>query len=189
MMLIAKCYVKLVIEKRAVINHMKERLLEEQEIVDLIVDYLINKENGQWHLETLKKHELHDSGADIDIRGGKKNTERFIIECKKKSHAKSANSINREGWLTALGQLISRMEANRIISSGKNKGEPNRATKYGLGLYWVGAQVALRRIPRNVAKTLNLYVFSVDEYGFVKQFSPKDFGKEKADYPDSLFHN
>ena len=164
---------------------MDELLLTEQEVVDLVVKFLIKKEKGQWHLDTLKEHSLHQSGADIDIRGGKKNTERFIIECKKKSHAKSANSINKEGWLTALGQLISRMEANRIIASGKYKGDPNRATKYGLGLYWVGAKVALRRIPSSVAKTLNLYIFSVDESGFVKQFSPRDFGK---DYSDENFH-
>lgn len=163
----------------------EELLLTEQEVVDLVINFLVSKENGQWHLETLKDHTLHQSGADIDIRGGKKNTERFIIECKKKSHSKSANSVNKEGWLTALGQLISRMEANRTITSGKYKGEPNRATKYGLGLYWVGAKVALRRIPYNVAKTLNLYIFAVDESGYVKQFSPKDFGK---DYEDSEFH-
>ena len=57
--------------------------------------------------------------------------------------------------------------------------------KIELGLYWVGAKVALRRIPYNVAKTLNLNIFSVDETGYVKQFSPKDFGK---DYPDIIFH-
>lgn len=156
----------------------KRYTLCEQEIVDLIIEYLVNKKDGQWHRETLKNHTLHQSGADIEIRGGKKNTELFIIECKKKSCAKSANSINKEGWLTALGQLISRMETKRILESEKSKGRVNTATKYGLGLYWVGARVALRRIPKNVAKVLNLYIFSVDETGFVKQFSPKDFGKQ-----------
>lgn len=163
--------------------------LTEDEISELIIDFLVNKTDGNWHKEKLVDHKLHEKGADIDIRGGKQNTERFIIECKKKSYSKSARSINKEGWLTALGQLISRMKANRVIQSGKYKGAPNRATKYGLGLYWEGAQVALRRIPFNVAKTLNLYIFSVDESGFVKQFSPKDFGKEKSEYPDSLFHH
>ena len=164
---------------------MEELLLTEDEIQNLIIDFLNNKTDGQWHRETLKDHSLHKHGADIDLRGGKKDTERFIIECKKKSHSKAAKSVNKEGWLTALGQLITRMNSNRIIQSGKYKGEPNRATKYGLGLYWVGAQVALRRIPNNIAKTLNLYIFSVDEKGFVKQFSPKDFGKE---YKDEAFH-
>ena len=78
------------------------------------------------------------------------------------------------------------MEQYRVITSGKNKGEPNRAVKYGLGLYWVDAQVALRRISRNVAKVLNLHIFSVDENGTVKYFTPSDFGKK--DYPYELFH-
>ena len=160
--------------------------LTEQEVVDFVVQFLMNKKNGQWHKETLVPHKLKQKGADIDIRGGKKNTERFIIECKGKSYSKSANSVNKEGWIVALGQLITRMEHYRIIASGKNKGEPNRAIKYGLGLYWVGAQVALRRINRNVAKVLNLHVFSVDENGCVKYFTPSDFGK--SDYPDELFH-
>lgn len=164
-----------------------ELLLTETEIEDLIVGFLINKVDGQWHLETLKKHELKSHGADIDIRGGKKNTERFIIECKKKSHSKSAKSQNKENsWIVALGQLISRMKSSRVIKTGKNKGKPSRGTRYGLGLYWQSAQTALKRIPKNVADVLNLYVFSVDESGFVKQFTPSEFGTK---YPDSAFHN
>ena len=162
--------------------------LTEQEITDLIVDFLVNKEDGNWHKETIKSHTLKQHGADIDIRGGKSDSERFIIECKKKSYSKSANAINKECWLTALGQLISRMNTKRVIQSGVTKGRPSRGTRYGLGLYWVTAQVALRRIPHNVADVLNLYIFSVDEEGFVKQFSPKDFGKNKKEYPDHLFH-
>ena len=163
-----------------------ELLLTETEIEDLIIEFLINKDNGQWHIETLKKHELRSPGPDIDIRGGKRNTERFIIECKKKSHAKSAKSQNKESaWIIALGQLISRMKSSRVIKSGKTKGRPSRGTRYGLGLYWQSAQTALRRIPKNVADVLNLYVFSVDESGFVKQFTPSEFGKK---YPDRFFH-
>ena len=162
---------------------MKDLLLTEEEVVDLIIEYLVNK---GWNKNTLVDHKKHQSGVDIDIRKGKHNGEHFLIECKKKSHSKSAKSVNKEGWLTALGQLISRMKLPRVIEQGENKGEPRRDTKYGLGLYWIGAQVALRRIPSNVAKLLNLYIFSVDEKGVVKQFSYKDFGKEK--YPDELFH-
>jgi len=70
------------------------------------------------------------------------------------------------------------MDVSRTIKSGKTKGEPNRAYKYGLGLYWVGAQVALRRIPKNIATTLQLNIFSVYDDGFVKQWTPSMFGKE-----------
>lgn len=163
-----------------------ELLLAEDEIEKLVINYLVNKTNGQWHIETLKKHSLKQHGADIDIRGGKKNTERFLIECKKKSHSKSAKSQNKENsWLVALGQIISRMTSSRIIKSGKNKGQPSRGTRYGLGLYWQSAKTALRRIPKSVADVLNLYVFSVDEAGFVKQFSPSMFGTK---YSDQEFH-
>lgn len=51
------------------------------------------------------------------------------------------------------------MKTERVIQTGKNKGKINRAYKYGMGLYWVGAQVALRRIPSKIANTLNLYIF------------------------------
>ena len=160
--------------------------LKEEVIVQKIIDFLCGKERGNWQIKTLKPHENHQHGPDIDIRGGKSKTEHFIIECKGKSYAKSANSINKEGWLVALGQLVTRMEDPRIIQSGKNLGEPNRAVKYGLGLYWIGAKVALKRIPFEIAKTMNLYIFSVDDEGFVKQFSPKDFKRDSIS--DEEFH-
>ena len=68
-------------------------------------------------------------------------------------------------------------ETERVIQTGKNRGKINRAYKYGMGLYWIGAQVALRRIPRKIANTLNLYIFSIYDDGWVKQWTPKDFGK------------
>ena len=115
------------------------------------------------------------------MKGGKGNGEYFFIECKGKSYAKSAKSANKEGWLNALGQLVTRMEAERVIQSGKTKGNINTSYKYGLGLYRVGAQVALRRIPKKIAKTLNLHIFSVDDDGFVKQWTPGMFGIEYKD--------
>lgn len=152
--------------------------LTEKAVSRLIKDFLVNKIDGNWHEEKVKETGLHEHGADLILRGGKSNSEYFIIECKSKSYAKSANSINREGWLNALGQLITRMNTSRIIKSGKTKGTINRAYKYGLGLYWVGAQTALRRIPKEAARILNLYIFSVDDNGFVRQWTPKQFEKE-----------
>jgi hypothetical protein len=49
------------------------------------------------------------------------------------------------------------------------------AYKYGLGLPEVSAKIALRRIPQQVAKHLCLYIFSVDDKGVVKEYSPRDF--------------
>lgn len=144
-------------------------------IVEKIKDYLVNKENGNWHEEKTKTSDLHRHGADIVMTGGSKNGERFIIECKGKSYAKSAKSINKEGWLNALGQIITRMNTKRIINTGVQKGNINRAYKYGLGLCKESAEVALRRIPKEVAKVLNLYIFSCDDNGQIKMFTPSQF--------------
>ena len=159
-------------------------LLTEDYITNAVKDYLINKENGNWHEDRLKMSKLHEHGADIVLKGGKRNSETFVIECKGKSYSKTADSANKEVWLVALGQLVTRMNTKRVIQSGKSKGRINTAYKYGLGLYWVTAKVALRRIPKQIAKTLNLYIFSVNDMGVVKQFSYKDFGK---DYETGFF--
>ena len=160
------------------------RALNHESIVKLVSEFLVNKPDGNWHKERIRKADLHAHGADLVLVGGKRNSEHFIIECKGKSNASSADSINREGWLHALGQLVTRMDTERIIQCGANKGKVNRAYKYGLGLYWVGAQTALRRIPHKIANTLNLYIFSVYDDGWVVQWSPKNFEKE---YPESSF--
>ena len=154
---------------------MNELRITETFIVEKIKEFLINKERGNWHEEKTKTSDLHGHGADIVMTGGSKNGERFIIECKGKSYAKSAKSINKEGWLNALGQVITRMHTKRIISSGVQKGNINRAYKYGLGLYKESAQVALRRIPKEVAKVLNLYIFSCDDKGNIEMFTPSQF--------------
>jgi len=49
------------------------------------------------------------------------------------------------------------------------------AYKYGLGLPEVSANKALRRIPWQAARHLCLYIFSIDDKGNVKEYSPKDF--------------
>ena len=160
--------------------------LTELTIVKLVKDFLINKPNGNWHEETVRMAGRHEHGPDLVLAGGKRNSEYFIIECKKKSYSNSAASVNRECWLNALGQLVTRMETERVIQKGKTKGRINRAYKYGLGLYWVSAQVALRRIPPKIANTLNLYIFSVYDDGWVRMWTPKDF-KRKDSYPEDDF--
>lgn len=150
---------------------MERPKLTEPIIVDAVESFLLNKANGNWHAEKTKKSDLHMSGVDLIMIGGKRNSEYFIIECKGKSYAKSASSINREGWLNALGQLVTRMTVSRVDRSGR----VNRAYRYGLGLPKQGATVAPRRIPKNIAKFLNLYVFSVDDSGFVEMYTPRDF--------------
>lgn len=156
---------------------MGEQKISEPYVVERIKDFLVNKSRGNWHEEKTKTSKLHGHGADIILTGGSKNGERFIIECKGKSYSKSANSANKEGWLNALGQIITRMNTKRVISSGLRKGEPNRAYKYGLGLCEISAKVALRRIPKEIAKILNLYIFSCDDSGNITMFTPSQFNR------------
>ena len=154
---------------------MEEIKITETFIVEKVKAFLINKERGNWHEEKTKTSELHGHGADIIMTGGSKNGERFIIECKGKSYAKSAKSANKEGWLNALGQIITRMNTKRIVSKGVQKGNINRAYKYGLGLCKESAQVALRRIPKEIVKVLNLYIFACDDNGDIEMFTPSQF--------------
>ena len=154
--------------------------LTEEVIVDKIIDFMINKVDGNWHEERVEKSDLHKHGVDIKLVGGKRNSEYFYIECKGKSYAKSARSVNREGWLNALGQIITRMDVKRYSQARDGSGisSINRAYKYGLGLYWESAQVALRRIPKEIAEVLCLHIFAVNDNGEVKYFTPSKFGKE-----------
>jgi hypothetical protein len=161
--------------------------LTEERVVELIEEYTtIKKEIGNWDKDKTTKTVLHEHGVDLVLVGGKRHSERFFIECKGKSYAKSAKSINKEGWLVALGQLITRMDTKRLTKSkdGTINGI-NRAYKYGLGLYWESAQVALRRIPKEAAEVLNQHIFAVTDNGKVTYFTPSQFGK--SDYPDELF--
>lgn len=159
---------------------MIDRKITEEYVVDRIVEFMENKTDGNWHQERTVKSELHQHGVDIKLVGGKKNSEYFFIECKGKSYAKSASSVNKEGWLNALGQIVTRMNVKRYtISRTDGKiSAINRAYKYGLGLYWESAQVALRRIPKEVAEVLCLHIFSVNDDGIVKYFTPSKFGKK-----------
>jgi len=80
------------------------------------------------------------------------------------------------------------MNVKRLTTSKKDSKtitSINRAYKYGLGLYWESAQVALRRIPKEAAEVLNLYILAINDKGKVKYFTPSQFGKNN--YPDELF--
>lgn len=165
-----------------------DKKITEEFVVEQIVKFMINKPNGNWHEEKVKTTQLHEHGVDIKLVGGKRNSEYFFIECKGKSYAKAAESINREIWVHALGQIVTRMNVKRYSVSKSNGKmlEINRAYKYGLGLYWETAQVALRKIPKEIAKNLCLHIFSVNDNGEVKYFTPSKFGKE---YSKEDFYN
>ena len=155
--------------------------LDEEFIVERVKSFLLNKEKWNRHEEKMKISLLHWHWPDIRIAWWNNNGETFTVECKWKSYAKNSKTINKEVWIHALWQIITRIEKERIIQSWKYKWDINRADKYWLWLYRVSAQVALRRIPKNIAKTLNLYIFSCNDKWEIKQFSPKDFWQDRPD--------
>ena len=76
------------------------------------------------------------------------------------------------------------MDVERLSKSrkdGKTITGINHAYKYGLGLDWESAQVALRRIPKEIATIMCLHIFSVNDDGEVKFFTPSMFGKKYSD--------
>ncbi len=139
-----------------------KKIIDEKFVIDKIKQHLASC----WQVVIEK--DLHEKGCDLVLKDvcNKHQARRFLIECKGKSYAKSAKAVNETVWLYALGQLVTRM---RVIA--------RHAYKYGLGLPEVSAEKALRRIPWQVAKHLCLYIFSVDDNGKVKEYSPKDFKK------------
>ena len=159
-------------------------MLNENKVVELVTSFLLDKDNWNWHEDKTKISSLHEHWVDIKLIWWKRNSEYFLIECKWKSYAKSAKSVNKEWWLNALWQIITRMDTCRIIKTWKSKWDINRAYKYWLWLYWEAAQVAIRRIPKEVAQVLNLYIFSVNDVWKVIQFTPSQLGKK---YEDEYF--
>ena len=116
----------------------------------------------------VSEKDLHEKGCDLVLKDLKNKNQacRFLIECKGKSYATSARSVNETVWLYALGQIITRMS---VVA--------RHAYKYGLGLPEVSAQKALRRIPWQAARHLCLHIFSVDDKGKVTKYLPSDFKK------------
>jgi len=138
----------------------KSKLITEGFVIKQIKKYLAPK----W--EVLKEPALHEKGCDLVLvdAENKNRARRYLIECKGKSYAKHARSVNETVWLYALGQLLTRMH---VVA--------RHAYKYGLGLPEVSAKKALRRIPWQAARLLCLHVFSVDDKGRVTEYLPKDF--------------
>lgn len=136
--------------------------ITEKFVIDKIKKHLM----PQW--QVVSEKDLHEKGCDLVLKDvfNKNEARRFLIECKGKSYAKSAKSVNETVWLFALGQLVTRM---KVIA--------RHAYKYGLGLPEVSAMKALKRIPWQATRHLCLYIFSVDDSGSVKEYSPKDFKK------------
>ena len=138
--------------------------ITEKYIINRIVKHLAPK----W--KVISQKSLHSHGCDIILTDleNKQKARRFLIECKAKSYSKSAKSVNETNFLFALGQIITRMN---VIA--------RHAYLYGLGLPEVIALKALKRIPWQAARNMCLYIFSIDDKGKVKVYSPKDIKRHQ----------
>lgn len=138
------------------------KLLTEKFVKQSIINWLFR--NGWGH--NLRVGELRDRGVDIKVRHNK-YSRYFLIETKGEGKIKQSNEV---AFVYSLGQIITRMK-----SGGSTR------TYYGLGLPTTSANIAIRRIPWQVAKKLLLYVFSVDKNGKVKLYDwrkLKDYQKK-----------
>lgn len=141
-------------------------LLTEEFVKNSIIKYLSRNEWGTG----LQFGGLHDRGVDIKVRHNR-YSRYFLIECKGEGsvNSKSRRSQEETHFVYSLGQLITRMK-----SSGTTR------YYYGLGLPVSSANIALRRLPWQVAKKLLMYIFSVNADGKVIQHDWKDLRKHQS---------
>jgi hypothetical protein len=107
----------------------------------------------------LEFDELHAHGVDIRVRNNR-YSRYFLIEAKGEGKNRSGSEV---AFVYSLGQIITRMKDG---GSTRNY--------YGLALPAKSAQIALRRVPWQVSKKLQLYIFSVNADGNVERYSWQD---------------
>lgn len=148
--------------QKTVINSTHEmKSMNERFIKDSIIMWL--SKNGWGYFKYGDKHE-----QGVDIKASRHRfSEHFWIEVKGQGKTKP---IDYSYFLTALGQIITRMK--RIEKTTKYK--------FGLGLPYTSAKIALRRLPWQVAKTLSLHILSTDSDRNVTQYSWQDLKKLKS---------
>ena len=145
-------------QKPVITSKLGIKFMNEKFVKDSIIMWL--SKNGWGYFKYGDKHE---QGVDIKAKHYR-FSEYFRIETKGQGKNKP---VDYSYFLIALGQIITRMK--RI--------EKTTRYKFGLGLPYTSAKVALRRLPWQVAKTLSLYVLSVDSNRNVTQYSWKDLKK------------
>lgn len=130
-----------------------QKIVSEDFVKNAVIKWLSS--NGWGHFEFGK---LHDHGPDIKARNHR-CSRYYYVEAK-------GGKYDEVGFVYSLGQIITRMKAGK---STRNY--------YGLALSQGSAKIALRRLPWQVAKKLLLCVFSVEDSGYVTQYSWKELKK------------
>lgn len=140
--------------KKTLIKKKIPKIMSEDFVKNSIIKWLSS--NGWGHFEFGL---LYEKGVDIKARHYK-YARYFFVEAKGQGIIRQADE---SAFVSSLGQIITRMK-----SGGSTR------NYYALGLPTMSANIALRRLPWQVAKKLLLYVFAVDQNGKVTQHSWKD---------------
>lgn len=133
-------------------------MIKEQFVKDNIIRWLMKNGWGK----NIRPNKLHSHGVDIRVYH-RKQGRYYLIETKGES--KNKNAGNHNNFIYALGELIIRMNVEKTNY------------KYGLGYPELIAKKALKKIPYQIAKKLNLYILSVNKKGKVIEYSHKDIKK------------
>ena len=145
-------------QKNIITSKHEMKSMNERFVKDSIIQWL--SKNG-WG--NFKYGDKHEKGVDIKT-SRHRFSEHFWIETKGQG---KTTQIDYSYFLIALGQIITRMK----------KIEKTTKYKFGLGLPYTSAKIALRRLPWQVAKTLSLYILSVGQSRNVTQHSWQDLKK------------
>lgn len=134
--------------------------MPEDDVKNAVIKWLSS--HGWGHF---KYDKLHTHG--VDVRARRIGYSRyFFIETKGQGKNRSSSEV---AFIYSLGQVVTRMK-----DSGSTR------NYYGLALPNRSAQIAIRRIPWQVANKLLLHIFSVTTDGEVTHYAPSDIKKHQT---------
>lgn len=122
-------------------------------------------------IKKIPRKELWEHGVDIKVK--MKYPRYWLIEVKGGSKSKNARSVDTNSFVFGLGQIITRIQSKTPPKSEKG------SNKYGVAYpnYFV-KYLERQRLHWNLCKSLNLYVFLVDENGRVEEYNWKRIKEE-----------
>ena len=121
---------------------------------------------------------MWEQGVDIKVRNN--NYGRYwLVEVKGDPSAKvkSPAGSRSSSFNSAIGQIITRMHSKR---SEKYR-ECYHGYKYGLAFSTYFRDMVIRKIPFNILRRLNLYIFFVDKKGDVEEINWEKLKKIQKD--------
>lgn len=134
-----------------------------------VLDYLNTARN---YGKVVASKEPWEHGVDIKVKNNK-YARYWLVEVKGGSTAKNANSVDTNNFVFGLGQIVTRIQSITapVATAGSNK--------YGVAYpdYFIKF-LKRKRLHWNLCKSLNLYVFLVDENGNVEEYDWKRIKRE-----------